>query len=387
MKYIIVLNLFIISSLSYSQNFKISKIVVDINTKSPLENVIIFNESDYSGTNADGKFIFVSQKNEVNFDLLGYEGLKTTFDDLKNTKDTIFMQLKATQLQEVVVNNTASFMKKAYEKSKDNFLQDYTINFFLRSTFKKDTITTVLQDIYGKRNLNTANKKMTSIEILNMRKIKILEKKEQTDFQFPDFNTLFNIVAPQFERCAFTEIPFSDSNYKKILFETNEKDSKGQIWKGYFIINRNDYATVEYNLIWISDPEKVPYEKKNASNGQYRTVKWNKLVQFTKDIVSNKYYPTNSKFESKIEVLIDGDDKAIYFDCNMDYFVAKNPTNEDIKSNFSADKDIFKAKFPYSKDFWDNQNQLPLTKELELFLKSINEKKDKTKEFEIIGNF
>jgi len=67
--------------------------------------------------------------------------------------------------------------------------------------------------------------------------------------------------------------------------------------------------------------------------------------------------------------------------------VTNSQTKEKVNSNFATDKDIFKAKFPYSKDFWNDQNQLPLTNELEVFLKSVFEKKDKTEEFEVIGNF
>ena len=54
---------------------------------------------------------------------------------------------------------------------------------------------------------------------------------------------------------------------------------------------------------------------------------------------------------------------------------------------FEVDKDLFKAKFIYSADFWKSQNQLPLTKELDTFLKLVADKKDKTKEYEVTGNF
>jgi hypothetical protein len=71
----------------------------------------------------------------------------------------------------------------------------------------------------------------------------------------------------------------------------------------------------------------------------------------------------------------------------MDYFTTNNVFNEKIHPNFSVAKDIFKANFPYSVDFWDNQNQLPLTSELKVFLKKVEENKNKKKEYEIIGNF
>ena len=67
---------------------------MDKNTKIPLENVLVFNETDNSTTNADGKFIFVSRENEINLNLLGYEGVKTSFDKLKNDKDTTRKQLR-----------------------------------------------------------------------------------------------------------------------------------------------------------------------------------------------------------------------------------------------------------------------------------------------------
>ncbi len=226
---------------------------------------------------------------------------------------------------------------------------------------------------------------MLSIEILNMRKIKLSEKKDHIDFKFQDFNEFFSMMAPEVIKCNFTEIPFNDTDLKKILFETKEKDQAGQIWKGYFVINRNDYAIIEINIMSNNDLNEVSYKKGLISSVQYRTVKWNKWMQFTKDKKTNKYFPSNLKMECRVEVV--ADKGTFFYDNNLDYFVTNNPTNQKVNSNFSTDKDIFKAKFPYSKDFWNNQNQLPLTKELELFLKSVTEKKDKTKEYEVIGNF
>lgn len=380
--------LFLINGFSYAQSYQNSKIVVDKNTKTPLENVTVSNENDISVTNAEGKFVFVSQKNEINLKLLGYESIKTTFDKLANEKDTIFMELKAIQLQEVVVNNTAEFMKKVYAKIQDNALQNYTVNFFLRNIFKKDSVQILLQDIHARKNQTIGKKRNLTIEILNMRKTSLFEKHDNIDFDFPNFRGLCTNIVPAIDKCNFTEIPFNDRDFKKLLFETNTKDQLGQIWKGYIIINRKDYAIVEYNLSIIDDPEKMPFSKLSYSKGKYRTIKWEKFVQFTKDATSNKYYPSNLKLDNQMEVIIyKKSENPICYDFDMDFFVTNHPTNEKIKPNFATDKDVFRAKFPYSEEFWDNQNQLPLTKELELFLKSVADKKDKTKEYEVIGNF
>jgi hypothetical protein len=384
------LRLFLLLLVSFSvksQILKTSKIVVDKISKTPLENVNIFNESDNSTTNADGKFVFVSSKNEINFSLLGYDEIKTTFDKLK-AKDTLFMETKVTQLQEVVVSNAGSYMKKVFDKMKDNFVENYTTNFFLRNVLKKDNDIVKLQDIYGKKNRNASQKDVISIEIMNMRKISLFEKKDHVDFKFPDFNELSSPPLQSVDKCTFTEIAYNDSDYKKILFETKEKNDWGQIWKGYFIIHRSDYAMVEYQVSTTDNLDTIPYRKLLLSGFQYRTTKYNRFVQFAKNATSNKYYTSNSKLESQLEVLADKKiEKTFYYNLTMDFFVTNSITTEKIDSNFSVDKDIFKVKFDYSEEFWKNQNQLPLTNELETFIKKVSENKDKKREFDFIGNF
>jgi hypothetical protein len=374
----------IVSFTMHSQNLRISKIIVDKETKLPLENVTIFNDSDNSATNAEGKFVFVSAKNEINFKLLGYNEMTTTFDKLKTAKDTIFMELKITQLDEVIVSNAGSYMKKVFDKWNDNMATNYTANFFLRNVLKKGNEVVKLQDIHAKKNRNT---NQISIEILNMRKVGLFEKKDRADFKLPDFNEFSRPPITTIDKCTFTEIAYNDSGYKKIQFEV-EKNNWGQIWKGYFIIHRSDYAVVEYSVTTVDNPETIPFGKLSLSSHQFRTTRYNCFVQYAKNATSNKYYTSNSKLEAQLEVLADKKiEKTFYYNLTMDFFVTNSLTSEKINSNFAVDKDIFKAKFPYSEAFWKNQNQLPLTKELETFLKNVSEKKDKTKEFEVIGNF
>lgn len=379
MKYILGLQLVLLCSFSYSQTNRINKIVVDKNSKIPLENVLIFNESDNSTTNSDGEFMFISQKNEINLNLLGYTAIKTSFEALKNTKDTIFMENGAILLQEVVVSNTIPFMKKVYEKIQDNSIPGFTANFFLRSVLKRDGRTCVLQDIAGTAQKGTNAE--TMIEILNMRKIKIFEKDDPIFIKFPNLNRVFSFDLPGLEVCTFTEVPFTDFKFKKILFETNTGDESNPILTGYFIVNKIDYAVMEFNLTMIIDPDNVAYLK----NDQLRTIKWDVFVKCTKDLRSNKYYANISQLDATVEYFVDG--KLHLLDYSLNYFMTKSGSQQKIKPNFPADKDIFKAKFSYSKNFWNNQNQLPLTQELELFLKSVADKKDKKKEYKIIGNF
>lgn len=388
MKYNIVFGLFFILSISAtSQNLQVSKIIVDEITKKPLENVSVFNDNDNSLSNTDGVFSFISETNAINFSLLGYNPISTTFEEIKK-KDTIFMKSKVIELNEVFVGNLEPFMKKVYDKMDENSISNYTLNFFLRNVLKNNNTIVKLQDVYGKRNKNNTEKNNKKIEILNMRKVSLFEKKYRVELKFPDFNEFIRAPFPLRDKCTFKEVVYNDSNYKKIEFEANEKNDWGQIMKGYFIINRNDYAIIEFKTAMMDNPEVIPYKKVILSGTNYRTIKYNRLMQFNKSESFNKYYLSYSKLEAELEVLGDKKiEKTFYYNLTMDYFATSKPTNEQINSNFPADKDVFKAKFPYSENFWNNQNQLPLTNELKDFLKRVSENKEKKKEFEIIGNF
>lgn len=370
-----------------SQNLKISKMIVDKTTKLPLENVSIYNDKDNSTTNQEGLFVFISGKNEINFNLLGYNSIKTTFEGTEK-QDTIFMEAKAFELKEIVVTNLDPFIKKVYDKVADNYISNYTSNFFLRNVLKKDNSIVVLQDIHAKRGKNASPKNYSEIEVLNMRKTSFFEKKNLIDFKFPDFNEFFSLQFPAIDQNVFTEVEYNDVDYRKILFEAKDKNVSGQISKGYFIINRKEYAIVEFFVSMYDNPEVLPYKKLTLSSTQYRTTKYERLVRFNKNSALNKYYLNLSKLNAQVEVLSDKkNEKTFYYNLTMDYFTTNTITNEKVESNFAVDKDVFKAKFPYSADFWNNQNQLPLTNELKDFLKRVSENKDKKKEFEIIGNF
>lgn len=386
-KYLVLLCVFFVILVGNAQTFKVSKTIVDKTTKLPLDNVSVYNDKDYSTTNVEGLFAFISDKNEINFNLLGYNALKTTFEAIEK-QDTIFMESKAFELKEVVVSNVEPFIKKVYGKMGENYISNYTANFFLRNVLKRDNSIVVLQDINAKRGKNDNLKNSNEVEVLNMRKTSFFEKKNQIDFKFPDFDEFFRSMFPPLDKYIFTEENYNDVDFRKILFEAKEKNVEGQISSGYLVINRKDYAVVEFFVTLRDNPKEVPFKKFLLSSVQYRTIKFEKFMRFSKNSTLNKYYLNLSKLVATVEVMPSTKgESAFYFDLNMDYFTTNNITTEKVKPNFDTDKDVFKAKFPYSAEFWSTQNQLPLTTELKDFLKRVAENKDKKKEFEIIGNF
>ena len=383
-------------NLANAQNFQISAIVVDKITRHPLQAVNIYNESNSSLSNDEGRFVFVSDKNEINLNLMGYNPIKTTFNGLQN-QDSIFMEIKAIALDEVIVSNTESFVKKVYENLTKNYVtSSYTNNFFIRSVLKKENEIVKLQDLSGKKYNSTMIKTTpqgktdkSGIEILSMRKIGVFDKKDNVDFKLPDFDELFDMpIFLDTKYVDLTEENTEDENYCKINFIAKNKDVLNQKVNGYVIINKKDYAITQYFISYYDDSDNCPYKKTLLGRHQYRTRKYQKTLHFSKNETVNKYYLNNDKLDCQLEILADKKiEKTFYYDLSINYFVTKNFTGETANANFPMDKDIFKAKFSYSDDFWKNQNQLPLTSELKSFIDKANIDKENKKEFEVTGNF
>lgn len=388
--------LFLLLSISAISQNKANKIIVDSATKAPLEYVNIYNDTDSSISNSEGLFVFASNKKEINFSLIGYSTLNTTFEELKN-KDSIFMEPKTILLDEVIISNAESVIKKAHDHLSQNYLlTPYSENFFMRCVLKKDTEITRLQDVFGKVHRETMflspkiKDNNYTVEILNMRKTGFSEKTDKVYFEFPNFQSLLRIMSSilldREKLFDFTEIKSGDDSYRKINFRAKNKDKKGQTHSGNFIIKREDYAIIQFSLNAYDDNETNDYLEKNGR--KFRTTKYDFSVNYTKNTTINKYYLSNSSFDVQVEVLGDGKIiKTANYDFTANYFVANSFINEKVRSNFSINKEIFKAKFPYSEGFWKNQNQLPLTNELRVFLNQISENKEKIEEFDIIGNF
>ncbi len=377
-----------------AQKTPITKVVADKSSKIPLDKVSVYNEKDNSLTNEEGVFSFISDRDDINFSLIGYEDLKTSLQQIKN-QDTIFLQSKMVELDEVVVGQELAMLKKAYAKLKENYiLEPYHENFFLRCVLKRDNELSRLQDIYGKVSRKSIFKTKSQpdnkceVEVLNMRKVGISEKSDIVYFKFQSFeklfdlNTLIFIVLDKFELTQQKNIA---GDYLKINFVSKEPNTMGQKTNGHFVINRADYAIVETYFDFYDDPEKVPYSKDGKA--EYRTSSFKRTTNYKKNTSVGKYYLNNANSDVKVELLGNEKIKTAIYDYSTQYFVTNSFIAEKAKSNLSMDKDIFKVKYPYSEQFWKSQNQLPLTSELKDFLKKVSDNKENKKEFEIVGNF
>lgn len=385
---------FLVGFYAEAQKIQTKKVVVDKLTKLPLEKVNVYNQKDNSITNEEGYFSFITDYNELNFSLIGYENLKLSFEEV-NKRDTIFLQSKTIELEEVIVGGEMAIMKKAYAKMKENYiLEPYNENFFLRCVLKRNDELVRLQDIYGKVSRKSIFKTKTQpdnkceVEILNMRKVGIKDKEDFIYFEFQSFEKLFDInamISIKLEDFELTQEKNAANNFFKISFSKKLDNAVGQKTSGYFIINKEDYAIVETHFDLYDDGEKVPFQKKG--NVEYRTTIFKTTSNYRKNSSTNKYYLNNAKSDVRVELL--GNEKVpkAFYDYSTNFFVTNSFIAEKAKSNLSMDKDIFKVKYPYSEQFWKSQNQLPLTSDLNAFLKRVSENKDNKKEFEVVGNF
>lgn len=385
---------FLVGFYAEAQKVQTKKVVVDKVTKLPLEKVNVYNLKDNSITNEEGYFSFITDYNELNFSLIGYENLKLSFEEV-NKRDTIFLQSKTIELEEVVVGGEMAIMKKVYAKMKENYiLEPYNENFFLRCVLKRNDELVRLQDIYGKVSRKSIFKTKTQpdnkceVEILNMRKVGIKDKEDFIYFEFQSFEKLFDInamISIKLEDFELTQEKNAANNFFKISFSKKIDNSVGQKTSGYFIINKEDYEIVETHFDLYDDGEKVPFQKKG--NVEYRTTIFKTTSNYRKSSSTNKYYLNNAKSDVRVELL--GNEKVpkAFYDYSTNFFVTNSFIAEKAKSNLSMDKDIFKVKYPYSEQFWKSQNQLPLTSDLNAFLKRVSENKDNKKEFEVVGNF
>ena len=364
-----------------------SKYLADKDTKVPLRSATIHNVNDYTITNDDGHFVFYSANDSVTIKMLGYETLKTTFKALSRTKDTLYLTPKPFQLDEVTLSNK-NIIQEAYNHASTNYpMEPFVEDFFLRCVLKRNGELVKIEDFSGriKRDQLLGAKKNFSFQLLNMRKFGIEKKGMRADdFNLPSLDDLFqwwsNVLFLSPKEYRFSRLKVIDETHQQVSHNPkNEEDNKSGI--GHFIINTNDYAVKE--RIHKINPKiihKIPYTKKPFI--KYRTIDYFYKEKCEKDTKNNKYFIANAIVNAKVEGYV-GEERIVY-DVSFELIVT-HPFSDlsTFKANVNGKKELFKLEVPYNKEFWETQNQLPLTNEMHDFIN----KTHNTKEYRVISNF
>ena len=382
----------LIPLMSYSQEkFIINKIIIDSETKKPLENVSIYNNQDFTISNYQGKFRFVTGRDSINLRLLGYKTLHTTVKNSQK-KDTLFLHPQITKLEEIVVtgNSTETYLNNIFKKIKNSTPKsEYTESFFLRMLLKRNNRIFQFQDLAGevkRPKLYTTKKdykKNIKINLLNIRKMGLSANSKDIEefnhFSFSDFFYRMILLRIDLKKHHLKNFTLSNSNYKKIIFNPIDSlDSKAS--NGYYLTENNSLKEV----VLTSNPNysKIPFIE--SRKFKYRTIGTNFRVAFNYNPKHRKYYISDATFEAKLEV-INPKSETIIYDVKYNLLITESFLEKKIKSNFSSKKNIFKAKAPYNESFWLNQNQLLLDKNLKLFIEKTKDLN--TTEFKIIENY
>ncbi|WP_165747800.1 carboxypeptidase-like regulatory domain-containing protein [Cellulophaga sp. Z1A5H] len=371
-----------VSSLSFSQHQK-KGVVYDKENNEPLEFVSVYNKLDHTTTNKDGKYGFTSATDSIYFHKVGYDNYTTI---ISNLRDTIFLNRSVFQLNEVVVSNA----KTIYQKIKDSIASNYVLKphseaFFLRAILKRNGAIIRLQDMQGNLHRKTSiyGGGLTlmdtdfSVAVKNMRQIGITKDENNIYFEFPSlFNILsefvrINAMGPDFE---VIEKPYKNSTSTKVEFTSLNSDTKNKSY-GHYIINTNDNAILSFNSV-----VKPFYPEELFKTPKYSTIVQQDITVFFKEDPSFKrYFMTLAKRTATLNVKLKDDPTVHKFEMEIVLYTKESFGNEDVKSNVNEQKDIFKIKMKYDKDFWKEQNQLLLTDEMEAFIKKMTQDDTKRK--------
>ncbi|MDN3595277.1 hypothetical protein [Zunongwangia endophytica] len=354
-------------------------IILDAETRMPLEFVDVYNSSNYTSTNSDGRFQFTTSADSIKFNRLGYHSKAFVISAFK--KDTVYLSPASESLAEVHVIEQSIYKKMIAHLEENYPITPYKERFFLRATVKNDGHITKLADLNGKlerkrligdMKTNERPNKNYTIEIENLRKAAIME--DDIDFVFPSFERYLDL--------ASTLISFSDStkvelsNYGDHLVKLQAKSTKNDS-EAYLIINTKDYA-VEESFIKMSYPD-AEFEKGKGTESRDR---YNIFHSFYKALPNGKYVLTKNMHKAAIECRYK--DKLYTYVQNIQYRSSDHFADFDIKRNVRAHKDIFKVKTSYAAGFWNDQNQLLLTDAMKAFIEKV---KVGDSDFKIKSNF
>ena len=374
------------STLLYSQN-ELSGIVVDISDNSPLEFVGIYNKSDHTMTNADGRFQFSSTSDSIIIYRPGYDKISTT---LQKTNDTIYLNKSVLELNEVTVTNEKTLWQKVKDSIDSNYpLYPYKEKFLLRGVLRYNGEITRIQDLQGKLERRTLlytqeiepDKKDFKVELTNMRKVGLVLDENDIYFIFDSFYGLFmNLIPVNATGDAFDLIESTFENGSKInlSFQTKPEFTNEKV-TGHYIINAKNNAIEQFKIVF--EFENNPFSENEDS--RYRTISIDKEISLSKSRKNQKYYIESSKYHVVIEQTDENNSYTSYYDVSFILTTSDNEGDFDVKKNVSTSKDLFKINYPYDQSYWNTQNQLLLTEEMLDFIEKVQ---DPNNEFKVRSN-
>ncbi|QXP79212.1 MULTISPECIES: hypothetical protein [Winogradskyella] len=351
------------------------KTLWDNSCNCPVQFATISNNDNYSISNEDGLFNIITDNDSVIFNMLGYEKLSFKLSEIKN--DTIFVKSKAFLLDEVVIHSNNIYESIIKSKKTDYTVEPHVEKFFLRTIIRKNNEIIKIADLSGKikkqgglKIKDKSSKDNLSVEIDNYRKAYALKKDYRFSFLssinhfFYSHNSTNLLVSKNFN---FNYSTLKDSSYTK-MNATLKKDIPGSDIKGYYIINNDNknFERTNISFFWTDNNYIIIDE-----DLKFRGLSQNIDTYYKKNIANNKLQINKKIVNFKIENIYDGQKDTI--EVSYIYFAEPINSSVKVKDNVNHDKSLFDLKFKYRNDFWETQEKLPLTKEMQLFINKIKQ--------------
>lgn len=349
----------------------------------PVEFATIKSNDQYSLSNSEGFFELLKNQ-DVTIQCLGYNTLQLHNKDLIST-DTIYLQPKIFEMEEVVVVAEGAYKKMVKTILSEYALEPHSENFYLRVVVKRNEELYKIIDFAGyveKQTLFGTNQKPYpknnyKVHINNVRKV---GKENRTiDYALYNFNEFFTIIAAIVLKPDTYKLKYEISNDNSISkIVAKPKEPENNFTNGVYLLNEdNTFGNVEI----ISNLNSTPYSI--LGKHKHKTTYYYKNTFFERNRFSNKMQLNKSIIKATTEVVTKEEEKQVF---KATYFYYSNPVqNIIVKNNVSLTKDMFEIQMDYNEEYWrNNDNILPLTKEMEEFVNKINSE-EKTKEFRTIN--
>ncbi|MEM1340601.1 MAG: hypothetical protein AAF634_18220 [Bacteroidota bacterium] len=364
----------VLGNIGLAQNQKLG-VVLDSATRKPVALVDVFNRIDNTITNAEGAYFILTDGDSLSFQKIGYAKTVVPFSKLE---DTLLLPPSPMELDEVVLIQPKSLWNRVRDSLRSNYqLTPFKERFFLRCVLRKNGEIVRIQDISGKLKRKTmfynqdmeANQSDFEFEISHMRKVGI-EKDEKdvyfTSFSLADilFETIrMNATGPGFE---LTEQLFENERRARIVFQSDTTFA-GLNTRGHYIINTDNNAIESFEVKTTIDRDN--YFKNGPIRS--RTIARDQKAFFSKSEKEGRYFQSISTMLFTIEIT--HTKKDFRYRYTSEYILKTYDHNGKFKfsKNVNSKKDVFKLKHPYDEHFWNNQNDLLLTSEMEAFIEKM----------------
>jgi len=283
------------------------------------------------------------------------------------------------ELDEIVIDKNERFNKMRQTIKTDYALEPHQEKFFLRAVIKRNNAFYKIVDFSGylqKKTLfgttsNAAPKKNYTVQIENTRKVGFEHK--EFDFEFFSFNIFFEVIASVYlapEIYNYSYETSVDDKFTKILAIPKDKDKVKR--QGYYFVDNADNTFNEAYI--VSKSPDAEFTK--IRDFKYRTIFFEVKSNFARNEKTNKHQINLSVLKATTEVFKNNERDEF----TITYIYYANPTNTEmkLKNNVNLKTDMFELRGKYDAKYWEENQILPLTAEMQEFINKVNSSNEKS---------